>query len=392
MGLVKPLPAQIAKIKVVGIGGGGGNVINFMATKSQIRGVDLVAVNTDAQALLVSQAKIKVQIGEKLTRGLGAGGDPEMGEQAAEESREKIKEILEGTDMVFVAGGLGGGTCSGASPVIAQIAKEEVGALTVAVVTKPFLFEGTKRMVVAEDAVEKLKEKVDSIVIIPNQRLLEVADENTPFLEAFRLADSVLAQAVAGIADLITTPGFINLDFADIRSVMKDSGTALMGVGTGSGENRTEEAIKAAMASPLLDVSIEGARGVLFNITGGPDLTMKEVEESAQLIAQKVGGDANIIFGATIQEKLKDQVKITLVATGFDLQQKRLAGLIKETKPSLGVKEKTVPLPNSKKKNVVKIDLTDSEGKMTPLPQELPEGVEIESELDIPSFLRRGSS
>ncbi len=378
MGLVKPLPAQIAKIKVVGLGGGGGNAVNFMASQSQIQGVDLVAINTDAQALLVSQAKIKIQIGDKLTRGLGSGGDPQIGQEAAEESREKIKEILEGTDMVFITGGLGGGTCTGSSPIVAQIAKQEVGALTVAVVTKPFLFEGTRRMVIAEDAIERLKEQVDALIVIPNQRLLELSDKNLPFLEAFHLADSILSQSVQGIADLITTPGFINLDFADIRSVMKDSGTALMGVGVASGENRARQAIEAAITSPLLDLSIEGARGVLLNINGGPDLTIKEVEEAAQLVSQKAGGDANIIFGAAIDEKFKDRVKITVIATGFDSGRKTLAGLIKEEKPKA----------QEKKKGLIKINFQPS----TPLPKDLPEGLEIENELDIPSFLRRGSS
>jgi len=256
MGLVKPLPAQIAKIKVVGIGGGGGNTVNFMSSENKIQGVDLVAVNTDAQALLVSQAKIKIQIGDKITRGLGAGGNPQIGKQAAEESKEKIKEVLEGADMVFITGGLGGGTCSGAAPVIAEIAKKEVGALTVAVVTKPFLFEGTRRMVVAEEALNKLKEAVDTLIVVPNQRLLEIGGEKMSFLEAFRLADSVLAQGVQGIADLINTPGLINLDFADIRSIMKDAGTALMGVGVGKGENRAKQAIQEAVSSPLIDSEI----------------------------------------------------------------------------------------------------------------------------------------
>jgi len=386
MGLVKPLPAQVARIKVVGVGGGGGNTINYMTTQTQVQGVDLVAINTDAQSLLVSQAKIKIQIGDKLTRGLGAGGDPQIGQQAAEESREKIREVIEGTDMVFITGGLGGGTCSGAAPVVAEIAKQEVGALTVAVVTKPFLFEGTRRMVVAEDAVVRLKESVDTLVIVPNQRLLEL-NEDVSFLEAFQLSDSVLSQGVQGIADLINVPGLINLDFSDIRSVMKDAGSALMGVGIGKGENRAQEAIKQAIASPLLDISIEGARGILFNITGGSDLTIKEVETATKFISQNVGGDANIIFGATIDEKFKDLLKITIIVTGFDAAKKTLSGLIKA--PSkMPVKTKKPP------KGIVKIELPEKIDKkvFSNLPKDLPEGLEIENELDIPSFLRRGSN
>lgn len=387
MGLVKPLPAQVARIKVIGVGGGGGNTINYMTTQTQIQGVDLVAINTDAQSLLVSQAKIKIQIGDKLTRGLGAGGDPQIGQQAAEESREKIKEIIEGTDMVFITGGLGGGTCSGAAPVVAEIARKEVGALTVAVVTKPFLFEGTRRMVAAENAVVQLKESVDTLIIVPNQRLLELNDKEVSFLEAFQLSDSVLSQGVQGIADLINIPGLINLDFSDIRSVMKDAGSALMGVGIGKGENRAQEAIKQAIASPLLDVSIEGARGILFNITGGPDLTIKEVETTAKFISQSVGGDANIIFGATIDEKFKDLLKITIIATGFDTVKKTLSGLIKA--PSKTLIETKKPT-----KDIVKIKLPEKVDKkvFSNLPKNLPEGLEIENELDIPSFLRRGSN
>jgi len=374
MGLIKPLPAQIAKIKVVGVGGGGGNTVNFMSSQEQSNGVDLVAINTDAQALIVSQAKIKIQIGEKLTKGLGAGGDPQIGEQAAEESKEKIKEVLEGTDMVFITGGLGGGSCSGAAPVIAQIAKEGLGALTVAVVTKPFLFEGTRRMVIAEDSLSKLREKVDALIVIPNQRLLELGDGDLSFLDAFKLADSVLSQSVNGIAELITTSGLINIDFADLRSVIRNAGTAVMGVGVASGENRVEEAIKAAVSSPLLDTRIEGARGVLFNVAGGLDLSIKEVEKIAQTITHTIGGDANVVFGAVVDEKLGDQLKITLIATGFDPQRKTLDGLIKKSKPRSVLKK----VSNEDKDKLVRMDL--------------PEGVEIETELDIPSFLRRGNN
>jgi cell division protein FtsZ len=400
MALVKPLPAQIAKIKVVGVGGAGGNTVNFMSQDDQIRGVDFVAVNTDAQALLVSQAKIKVQIGEEITKGLGAGGLPDLGEQAAEESREKIKEVLEGADIVFVTCGLGGGTGSGAAPIISQIIKEEIGALTVAVVTKPFLFEGTKRMVVAEEAIERLKSSVDTLIVIPNQRLLESVDKNISLREAFAMVDSILAKGVQGIADLIVSPGLINLDFADIRSIMKDSGTALLGIGNGSGENKVEQAVMEAINSPLADISIEGARGVLFNITGGPDLTMAEVEKAAQIITKDVVGDANIIFGTVIDEKFDNQVRVTVIATGFDSSGRRaLAGLVKpRSKQDLfgGVagdligKEKK---PKGEKKKDGQGEKKRQLGKNVFDSSDLPPGVEIDlsDELDIPTFLRKGA-
>ena len=334
MALVQPAPTQVAKIKVVGVGGAGGNAVNYMIENEEIAGVEFIVVNTDAQALLISKAETKLQIGEKLTRGLGAGGNPKIGRQAAEESKEKIKELLQGADMIFITGGEGGGTCSGAAPVIAQIAKEELGALTVAVVTKPFLFEGTRRMVIAEEAIDKLRQKVDTLIVVPNQRLLDVASKKMPLLDAFHLADSVLASGVKGISDLITKPGLINLDFADVKSIMKDAGSALLGVGTGTGEKRAQEAVMSAISSPLLDVTIEGARGVLFNITGAPDLTMAEVEEAAQIISEQAGGDANIIFGARIDEKMKG-IKVTVVATGFDETRKSLAQLVRSKKTSI---------------------------------------------------------
>lgn len=390
MALVQPAPTQVAKIKVVGVGGAGGNAVNYMIENEEIAGVEFIVVNTDAQALLTSKAETKLQIGEKLTRGLGAGGNPKIGRQAAEESKEKIKELLQGADMIFITGGEGGGTCSGAAPVIAQIAKEELGALTVAVITKPFLFEGTRRMVIAEEAIDKLRQKVDTLIVVPNQRLLDVASKKMTLLEAFHLADSVLASGVKGISDLITTPGLINLDFADVKSIMKDAGSALLGVGTGSGEKRAQEAVMSAISSPLLDVTIEGARGVLFNITGASDLTMAEVEEAAQIISDQVGGDANIIFGARIDEKMKG-VKITVVATGFDETRKNLAQLVRTKKPpiqgivseldqeSYQAKARVKPEKEKKKKK-----------KKLPLAQkDLPEGVEIRDEFDIPAFLRK---
>lgn len=332
MALVKPDVGRFARIKVVGVGGGGGNALNSMIASAAIGGVDFIAVNTDAQVLLTNQASVKLQIGDNLTRGLGAGGSPEIGEKAAEESREKIKEYLIDTDMIFITAGMGGGTGTGAAPVIAEIAKE-LGALTVGIVTKPFAFEGTRRMVNAEDGIEKLKTKVDTLIVIPNQRLLDVVDRKMTLLEAFRVVDSVLIQGVQGISDIITMPGLINVDFADVKMIMKDAGSALMGIGTGVGDNRAQMAARAAVSSPLLEISIEGAKGVLFNITGGPDMTMSEVDEAAKIISEAADADANIIFGSAINDKLIDQMKITVIATGFDESRSRLVNMVSRTRP-----------------------------------------------------------
>lgn len=321
--LIKPDVNNFAKIKVVGLGGGGSNALNSMITLQQIQGVEFVAVNTDAQALLGNQSPTKVQIGEALTRGLGSGGNPQIGRQAAEESAQKMQDVLQDADMVFLTAGMGGGTGTGAISVAASISKQ-IGALTVAVVTKPFAFEGTRRMMAAEEGLEELKDKVDALIVIPNQRLLEVVDKNMTLQEAFKLADSVLGQGVQGISDLITMPGLINVDFADVRSIMTNAGSALMGIGQAGGENRAATAARMAIASPLLEVSIEGAKGVLFNIIGGPDLGMNEVNEAAHIIAQAAEPDANIIFGATIKDDLVDMVKITVIATGFDETRERM--------------------------------------------------------------------
>lgn len=321
--LIRPQTTNLAKIRVIGIGGGGGNAIASMINNSNIQGVEFVTINTDAQALLLNPASTKVQIGENITKGLGSGGDPEIGRQAAEESAEKIKDMLEGSDMVFLTAGMGGGSGTGATPVIAQLAKE-VGALTVGVVTKPFTFEGTRRMVAAEDGIENLKDKVDTLIVIPNQRIMDVVDRKLSLLEAFKVADSVLSQGVQGISELITMPGLINVDFADVRTIMSNAGSSLMGIGTGIGENRAQAAARAAISSPLLEISMEGARGVLFNIIGGPDLTMSEVDEAAKIISGSADSDANIIFGATIDESMHDQLRITVVATGFDQTKQRL--------------------------------------------------------------------
>ena len=320
MGLVKPTNTTFAKIKVVGVGGGGGNAVNSMISSNQIQGVEFITVNTDAQALLSSKADTKVQIGSNFTKGLGSGADPEVGRTAAEESREKLKDLLYDTDMVFITAGMGGGTGTGASPIIAEIAKES-GALTVAVVTKPFAFEGIRRMQSAEEGIELLKDNVDTLIVIPNQRLMDVVDKKMTLLDAFRLADNVLGQGVQGISDLITVPGLINVDFADVKTIMSDSGSALMGIGQASGENRAATAARMAISSPLLEVSIDGAKGILYNIIGGADMSMSEVSDASTIIAAAAAPDANIIFGATIDENIGSSIKISVIATGFDERQ-----------------------------------------------------------------------
>lgn len=306
---------QFAHIKVIGVGGGGNNAVNRMI-ENNVQGVDFIAINTDKQALYSSKAEIKVQIGEKLTRGLGAGANPEIGMKAAEESRNEIIQALEGADMVFITAGMGGGTGTGAAPIVAEAAKE-LGILTVGVVTKPFMFEGRRRMVHAEKGIDKLRDKVDTLVTIPNDRLLQVVEKKTTIIDAFRIADDVLRQGIQGISDLIALPALINLDFADVKTVMANQGLAHMGIGKGSGENRATEAAKQAIQSPLLETSIDGAKGVLLNITGGKNLGLFEVNEAADLIRQSVDPDANIIFGAGVDENLKDDLKITVIATGF---------------------------------------------------------------------------
>ena len=380
---IKPDVARFAKIKVVGVGGGGQNALNSMITTTQIKGVDFIAVNSDAQALLTSLATTKIQIGENLTRGLGSGGNPEVGRQAAEESKEKIKEHLVDSDMVFLTAGEGGGTGTGAAPIIAQIAKE-IGALTVAVVTKPFTFEGTRRMVTAEDGIGELKEKVDTLIVIPNQRLMDVVDKKLSLIEAFRVADSVLGHGVQGISDLITTPGLINVDFADVRTIMQNAGSALMGIGTGTGENRATIAARTAISSPLLEISIDGAKGVLFNIIGGNDVSMSEVDEAARMIADAVDPDANIIFGATIDESMVDQIRITVIATGFDEARKTLQGLTRPFVQSIHTNSQTTQTAT---------DDTDSEEKPPETPGTPPHNGELppeEDQWDIPAFLRQG--
>lgn len=313
---VKPPIETIAKIKVIGIGGGGGAAINRMV-KSKIKGVDFVAVNTDLQALQGNLASKKFHIGKATTRGLGAGMNPELGKKAAGESQNELREMLKGADMIFLTCGMGGGTGSGASPIIAELAKEQ-GALTIAVVTKPFAFEGGPRKRIAEEAIKQLEDKVDTLIVIPNDRMWQIIDKKTPLLDAFALVDEVLKQGVKGIAELITLPGLINVDYADVKTIMLNAGSALMGVGEATGENRAIEAAKAAISSPLLETSIEGAKGVLFTVTAGKTIAMHEVNDAAKIITEQVDSDARIIFGAVIDEELKDALKVTVIATGFD--------------------------------------------------------------------------
>jgi cell division protein FtsZ len=306
----------LATIKVIGVGGGGSNAVNRMIDNG-VKGVDFITVNTDAQALQLTKSEQKLQIGDKLTRGLGAGANPDVGKKAAEESREFILNTLRGSDMVFVTAGMGGGTGTGAAPVIAELAKES-GALTVGVVTRPFTFEGRKRSQQAELGIEALKEKVDTLIVIPNDRLLEIVDKKTPMTEAFRIADNVLLQAVQGISDLIAVPGLINLDFADVKTIMTERGSALMGIGTSSGENRATEAARKAIMSPLLETSIDGARGVIMNITGGSNLSLYEVNEAAEIVIAACDPEVNMIFGAIIDDDMREDIKVTVIATGFE--------------------------------------------------------------------------
>ena len=309
--------SYLAVIKVVGVGGGGTNAVNRMVDAG-LKGVEFIAVNTDAQALQMCDADIKLQIGDQLTRGLGAGADPETGYGAANESRDELKEALKGADMVFVTAGEGGGTGTGAAPVIAEVAKQEIGALTVGVVTRPFDFEGSQRRRQADEGIDRLREQVDTLIVIPNEKLLAVVERRTSILEAFREADNVLRQGVQGITDLITIPGLINLDFADVRTIMHEAGSALMGIGEASGEQRAAEAAKNAISSPLLEQSVEGATGILLNITGGGDLGLFEVNEAAEIIQSAADQNSNIIFGAVVDDQLTDAVRVTVIATGFD--------------------------------------------------------------------------
>ncbi len=312
----QPQSESFARIKVVGVGGGGCNAVNRMINEG-LQGIEFITINTDAQALLLSKSPTRVRIGEKSTRGLGAGGNPEVGQKAAEESSEELYEVLKGSDMVFVTAGLGGGTGTGAAPIVAQIAKES-GALTIGVVTRPFTFEGSRRMMSAENGIAKLKEQADTLIVIPNDRLLQIVDKRSSLQEAFHVADDVLRQGIQGISELITVPGLINLDFADVRTIMSEGGAALMAVGVASGEDRSRLAAEMAISSQLLDITIDGARGILFNVTGGSNLTLYEVNQAAAIIKETAHPDVNLIFGAVVDPEMRDEIRVTVIATGFD--------------------------------------------------------------------------
>lgn len=366
-----------ASIKVVGTGGSGGNAVMRMI-QAKLRGIEFVAINTDAQALSHNEAPIKIQIGKDLTRGLGAGADPEIGRKAAEENKEEIYEALKGSDMVFVTCGMGGGTGTGAAPLVAQIAKE-LGALTVGVTTKPFTFEGLRRKKIAELGIEELKDKVDTLITIPNDRLLQVIDKKTSLADAFGIVDDVLRQGVQGISDLITLHGIINVDFADVRTIMQDAGSALMGIGRGSGDNRAIEAARAAIDSPLLELSIEGAKGILFNITGGPDLGMYEIDEAAKVITEAADPDANIIFGSIIDEAMAGEVKITVIATGFENEGRAAGKRTATQEPTIQQRQEQHQQQNSGFGSF-------GFNLNSPEPEE---DRQAEDELDVPAFIRR---
>jgi cell division protein FtsZ len=377
---------DLAVIKVVGIGGGGVNAVNRMV-EAGLRGVEFVAVNTDAQTLLMSDAEVKLDIGRETTRGLGAGSDPEVGRRAAEEHREEMEELLKGSDMVFITAGEGGGTGTGGAPVVAELARK-AGALTIGVVTRPFGFEGRKRATQADLGISELKKAVDTLIVVPNDRLLQVSDPHTPIVDAFRMADQVLYQGVEGITSLITTPGLINLDFADVKAVMLGAGSALMGIGHASGENRAEDAAKAAVSSPLLESSIEGARGVLLSIAGPTDLTLHEVNTAADAITRVAHPDANIIFGAVVDDALGEEVRVTVIAAGFDKlveragREGRLSRLLEEPVSVPGGLEEQEQEPGP----VPSILIDDEDEIFKPVPERVP--FDAEEDLDIPDFLK----
>jgi cell division protein FtsZ len=400
---IKKMQAEtFARIKVIGVGGGGCNAVNRMIEEG-IQGVEFVAINTDAQALLLSKAATRVRIGNKLTRGLGAGGNPEIGRKAAEESADELYEVIRGADMVFIASGMGGGTGTGASPIIAQIAKE-LGSLTIGVVTKPFSFEGSRRMQAAEVGIEALKSQVDTLIVIPNDRLLQIADKRASLQQAFSLADDVLRQGIQGISELITVPALINLDFADVRTIMSEGGAALMAVGRADGDDRARRAAEAAIASGLLDVTIDGARGILFNITGGPNLSLFEVNEAAAIIKESAHPEVNLIFGAQIDENMGDEVRITVIATGFE--PSRAARKIEAQMPRQSSGQRPVQQPQASLRPAMP---SQQEPQPVPLqpqyqqpqppqprpaqqpPQQndFPARVYDEDDIDIPTFLRK---
>ncbi|OZU90403.1 cell division protein FtsZ [Virgibacillus indicus] len=366
---------ELATIKVIGVGGGGNNAVNRMIEHG-VEGVEFIAVNTDAQALNLSKAEVKIQIGGKLTRGLGAGANPEVGKKAAEESKDQLQEVLQGADMIFVTAGMGGGTGTGAAPVIAQIAKD-LGALTVGVVTRPFSFEGRRRSTQAISGIEALKNAVDTLIVIPNDRLLEIVDKNTPMLEAFREADNVLRQGVQGISDLIAKPGLINVDFADVKTIMFDKGSALMGIGVATGETRATEAAKKAISSPLLETSIDGAHGILMNITGGTNLSLYEVQEAADLVTSAADSEVNVIFGSVINENLNDEIVVTVIATGFDESVKRAENQPKQQRPLINHNQHAATRATD---DVPREPIQQQQQQQRPKQEE--------DTLDIPTFLR----
>lgn len=370
-----------ARIKVVGVGGGGQNAVNRMLAEG-LSGIEFISVNTDAQALLLANAPTRVRIGEKSTRGLGAGGNPEVGRKAAEESAEELYEVIKGADMVFITGGMGGGTGTGAAPIVAQIAKE-IGALTIGVVTRPFTFEGTRRAQTAESGIGKLKEHVDTLIVIPNDRLLQLVEKKASLQDSFRLADDVLRQGIQGISELITVPGLINLDFADVRAIMSEGGAALMAVGRASGDDRARKAAEQAISSQLLDITIDGARGILFNVTGGSDLSLFEVNEAAAIIKETAHPDVNLIFGAVIDPDLADEVRITVIATGFE--RSAMPRRLERGAPRSAVTRM------GQASNLARIEGKDV--RMAPVPEPVlrPQAVSVE-DLDVPAFLRRGRS
>ncbi|MFD0715144.1 cell division protein FtsZ [Paenibacillus sp. GCM10027626] len=369
---------QLAQIKVIGVGGGGSNAVNRMI-ENGVKGVEFITVNTDAQALHLAHSEQKLQIGDKLTRGLGAGANPEVGKKAAEESREMIMNTLKGADMVFITAGMGGGTGTGAAPIIAEIARE-CGALTVGVVTRPFTFEGPKRSGQAKHGIEALKDKVDTLIVIPNDRLLEIVDKKTPMLEAFREVDNVLKDAVQGISDLIAVPGLINLDFADVKTIMTERGSALMGIGSATGESRASEAARKAIQSPLLETSIDGARGIIMNITGGTNLSLYEVNEAAEIVIAASDPEVNMIFGASIDENLKEDIKVTVIATGFEhrispsLARPTAGGASSQAAEAAAASESARQQPPA--------------NHAAPKPRSAFGGASSNDQLDIPAFLR----
>lgn len=370
--------ANFAAIKVVGVGGSGGNAVTRMIN-SKLRGVDFITINTDAQALSFNEAPIKIQIGKETTRGLGAGADPEVGRKAVEENKEEVYESLKGADMVFVTCGMGGGTGTGAAPFVAEIAKE-LGALTVGVVTKPFTFEGLRRKKLAEMGIAEMKDKVDTLICIPNDRLLQVIDKKTSLFDAFGVVDDVLRQGVQGITDLIIYHGIINVDFADVKAIMADAGSALMGIGHGTGDNRAIEAARAAIDSPLLELSIDGAKGILFNITGGPDLGMYEIDEAAKAITEAADADANIIFGAIIDEAMQGEVKITVIATGFESDNARFG---KKNYVPTETPVREIPSSQILKRNDRPAFTEEPQAAESKAPEDEDE------EFDVPAFIRR---